>query len=159
MRKILIVTLPIIMAVLILKTVHAKENDVYISDEAYRACIEYGEEYGICPELLMAIIETESRGQADAEKGGCYGLMQISRKWHKNRMERLGVQNIYDERGNILVGADYLAELKNEYHELSLALDIYHGDSDAFENYKNGIVSDYVKVVLERSAELEGCYD
>lgn len=111
-------------------------------------------DYGIAPELLMAIIETESRGQADAKNGGCYGLMQISKKWHKDRMKRLGVTDIFDERSNILVGADLLAELRDEYHELSLVLDIYHGDSKAFKNYENGIMSDYARKILERSAEL-----
>lgn len=157
--RILSAFLPIIIAFWITGSVEARESDTYISEIAQEACIEYGQEYEICPELLMAIIETESCGQPDVENGGCYGLMQISKKWHKDRMKRLSVRDIYDERGNILVGTDYLAELRNEYHELSLVLDIYHGDSKAFENYENGIISDYATAILERSAELEGFYD
>lgn len=81
--------------------------------------------------------------------------MQISVKWHKGRMKRLGVTDLFDERGNILVATDYLTELRDEYHEISLVLDIYHGDSKSFENYENGVASDYARAILERSAELE----
>lgn len=136
-------------------TAVSQDNDTCISDTAKEACIEYGEQYGICPELLMAVIEVESRGRPDVKNGLCCGLMQISVKWHTDRMERLGVTDIFDERGNILVGVDYLAELFEKYHEASLVLDIYNGNSKAQENYENGILSDYARSVLERSAELE----
>lgn len=157
--KIMTVFLPIIIAFQITNRVEAEQIDTCISETAQEACIEYGEEYAICPSLIIAMIETESCGQADAENGGCYGLLQVSKKWHKDRMERLGVTDIFDERGNILVGTDYLAELRDEYHEVSLALDIYHGDTKAFENYEKGILSDYARTILERSAELEEYHD
>ena len=112
-------------------TAVSQDNDTYISDTAREACIEYGEQYGICPEILESIIEAESRGRPDVKNSSCCGLMQVSVKWHKDRMERLGVTDIFDERGNILVAADYLAELFEKYHEASLVLDIYHGDSKA----------------------------
>lgn len=155
MRRLLTVFLPIIMAASISGTAVAEDTDTCISDTAYEACIEYGEQYGISAELLMAIIETESRGQPDVVGGGCVGLMQISPKWHKDRMEWLGVTDLFDERSNVLVGTDYLAELRDKYHEVSLVLDFYHGDSKAQKNYEDGVVSDYARKILERSAELE----
>lgn len=155
MRKFLIAFLPIIIAILIPSIVIAEDNDTYISETAYAACVEYGKEYGICPELLMAIIERESAGQADAENEGCYGLMQISVKWHSDRMERLGVTDIFDERGNILVGTDYLAELFEDYQEAATVLMIYHGEKNAAEKVKNGKISSYAKGILERSEQLE----
>lgn len=155
MKKLLIAFLPIVMLFCVSMTVQAKETDTCISETAQNACYEIGGDYGIKPELLMAIIETESRGQADAENGSCKGLCQISEKWHKDRMERLGVTDLFDEYSNILVGADLLAELRDEYQEVSLVLDIYHGSSKAFQNYENGVVSDYAKKILKRSAELE----
>lgn len=136
-------------------TAVSQDNDTYISDTARAACVECGEQYGICAELLMAIAEVESRGRPDVKNGSCCGLMQVSVKWHKDRMERLGVTDIFDEYGNILVVADYLAELFEKYHEASLVLDIYNGNSKAQKNYENGILSDYARAVLERSAELE----
>lgn len=136
-------------------TAVSQDNDTYISDTARAACVECGDQYGICAELLQAIAEQESRGQANAMNGSCCGLMQVSVKWHKDRMERLGVTDIFDEYGNILVATDYLAELFEKYHEASLVLDIYNDNSKAKENYENGILSDYARSVLERSAELE----
>lgn len=103
----------------------------------------------------MEMIETESSGKPDAENGGCYGLMQIYTKYHKDRMERLGVSDIFDERGNILVGTDYLAELCEKYEDMYLSLMIYHGESEAIEKWKNGEKSDYAETILERSHELE----
>ena len=146
---------PIIIAFQFPLTAVSKDADTWLSEEVKEYCVEIGEKYGICPEFLEAIIEAESRGQADAENGGCKGLMQISEKWHIERMERLGVTDIFDEYGNILVGADYLAELFEEYGEASLVLDLYHGDSKAMYNYENGILSKYAGKILERSAELE----
>jgi soluble lytic murein transglycosylase-like protein len=136
-------------------TANAQSRDTYISDTAYEACVEYGEEYGICPELLMAIAERESGGNPTAESGGCSGLMQISAKWQKPRIESLGVEDIYDERSNILVATDYLSELFEEYGEVSLVLDKYNGNSKAEYNYNNGIISDYARKILIRSEELE----
>ena len=133
----------------------SEDNDTYISEEIQGYCIEIAEEYGICPELLMAMVETESSGRPNAENSGCKGLMQISEKWHKDRMERLGVTDIYDPYGNILVGTDYLMELAEEHGEISLVLDLYNGNSKAYYNYENGILSKYARKILERSAELE----
>ena len=155
MKRLLTAVLPIIIAFQFQMTAVSKDADTWLSEEVQEYCEEIGEEYGICPEFLEAIIETESRGQADAENGGCKGLMQIAEKWHRGRMKRLGVMDILDPYSNILVGADYLAELFEEYGEASLVLDIYHGDSKAMRNYESGILSEYAEKILGRSAELE----
>lgn len=134
--------------------VGAKETQ--ISQDAYDACVEYGEAYGICPEMLMAIIEKESNGNPNAVgKLGEIGLMQIYPDFHQDRMKKLGITSLYSERQNVFLGADYLKELSDEYGDISLVLDIYNGNSKAFENYENGVISDYAKGILERSAELE----
>ncbi len=152
MKRLLMTFLPIIMAACFSKKSYAKDGETFISDTAYDACVEYGEEYGICAELLMAIIERESNGQPDAESKGCKGLMQISAKWHNDRMKRLGVTDIFDERGNIIVGTDYLSELFGRYGDPAIALMVYNGDSRALEE---GYISDYASWILERSTELE----
>lgn len=142
---------PIIMSLAFSCTVISKDNDTWISETAQEACIEYGEQCGICPELIMAIIERESSGQPDAENGSCKGLMQISVKWHSDRMERLGVEDIFDERGNILVGTDLLAELFGKYDDVAVVLMAYHGE----RNPAGKEISSYAEGILERSAELE----
>lgn len=133
----------------------AEIKDTMLSNTAYQACITYGEEYGICPELLMAIIETESGGKADAQNGSCVGLLQISEKWHKSRMKELGVTDLMDEESNILVGCDYLSELFEEYEDAALVLMIYHGEKNAITNWEKGDISSYALRILSRSAELE----
>lgn len=123
---------------------------------------EIGAEYNICPELLQAIIERESRNNPKATNGGCIGLMQVSEKWHADRMERLGVTDLYDSYSNILVGTDYLAELWREASKKGYGDDLYYvlmrynmtADS-ANRLYESGIYSDYAISISERSAELE----
>lgn len=153
--------LPIVMILLLTAslTANAEDNRTYISDTAINACVQYGEQYGICPELLMAIIEAESSGNPKAQNDGCMGLMQISERWHRDRMERLGVKDIFDEKGNILVGVDYLAELRDRYSDLAMVLMTYNGDSLADEFYETGEISEYALQIMERSAELEQIHE
>lgn len=144
--------LPIIMWSFVKFTSTAQPAGTYISEDAQEACVKYGEEYGICPELLMAMIERESSGRPDAESGGCKGLMQISDRWHKDRMERLEVTDIYDVDGNIHVGADYLTELFEKYEDVGIVLMVYHGEKNAATKTE---LSDYADWILTRSAEME----
>ena len=158
MRRIAVLVTPLILSISITFPVNAKSDesqDTYLSEEIQSYCVEVGELYGVCPELLMSMIESESGGNPDAENGSCKGLMQVSERWHKDRMEKLGVADIYDEYGNILVAADYLMELADEYGDIGYVLDIYNGNSKADYNYENGILSNYAEKILERSAELE----
>lgn len=152
MKRMINVFLPIIMWSFVEFTSTAQPAGTYISEDAQEACVKYGEEYGICPELLMAMIELESSGRPDAESGGCKGLMQISDRWHKDRMERLEVTDIYDVDGNIHVGADYLAELFEKYEDVGTVLMVYHGEKNAATKIE---LSDYADWILTRSAEME----
>lgn len=133
----------------------ADTRETWISENAYAYCEQIGNQYNICPELLMAVIETESSGQAYATNGNCIGLMQVSSRYHGGRMQKLGVSNLYEEYDNILTAVDYLAELFQKYQEPSLVLDIYNGNSKAMYNYENGIISTYANKVLMRVSELE----
>ena len=133
----------------------ADTRETWISENAYAYCEQIGNQYNICPELLMAVIETESSGQAYATNGNCIGLMQVSSRYHGGRMQKLGVSNLYEEYDNILTAADYLAELFQKYKEPSLVLDMYNGNSKAMYNYENGIISTYANKVLTRASELE----
>jgi soluble lytic murein transglycosylase-like protein len=165
MRKIAV----LLLAVLLITTsmdATAKSKETWVSDEIYAACVEIGEIYDICPELLVAIIERESSCRQYAENGSCKGLMQVSTRWHKDRMERLGVSDIYDIYGNILVGTDYLAELFEKYGDLYLVLMCYNmGESRALELWKDGFFSKYAVSISERSIFLQdlrwedGLYD
>lgn len=126
-----------------------------LTENIQNMCIEAGEEKGILPELLMSIIETESAGDPEAENNGCKGLMQVYESVHKDRMKKLGVKDLYEPEENIKVGTDILLELFEQYEDTGLVLDLYNGNSKAFYNFDNGILSGYSKRVLERAEELE----
>lgn len=128
-----------------------------LTDQQIRELTETaGAEYNICPELLQAITWRESNYIPDVDNGSCKGLMQVSSRWHTDRMEELGVTDLHDPVGNMMVAADYLAELFEEHGDASVVLMFYSGDSRA-EDYSRGIgkMSSYVSEVLEASATLE----
>ena len=138
------------------------------STEAAEGCIseaeliqiteEVGAMYDICPELLQALVERESTYRIDATNGSCKGLAQISVKWHTDRMERLGVTDIYEPYGNILVAADYLRELFNEREDddVYYVLMRYNMAIDTANSlYAAGEITDYARNIVRRAAELE----
>lgn len=134
----------------LIATVPPYYEETYLSAEIVDICTEVGEDYGICPELLMALIERESSGHADAQNGSCKGLCQISEKWHQDRMERLGIDDIYDPESNIRLCADFLTEMGAEYQDIAIVLGRFHGESKAEIK-----VSNYTTWILERSETLE----
>ena len=136
-------------------------QDTYICEEYQKYICEISDMYCVSPELIMAMVEAESSGNPKAtnKNTGCKGLMQIYEKWHVDRMERLGVTDLYDPYSNILVGVDYLMELAEEYHELPLVLMIYNGSSDAFERLESGEFTEYANKIMDRAVELTKIHD
>lgn len=155
MTKLSLIAMALIVASNITFTVNAKPQDTYLSEEIQGYCVEIGHEYCVAPEILLAMIETESAGEKYAENNGCMGLMQVYEKYHKDRMDNLMVTDIYDEYSNILVATDYLMELADEYGDIGLVLMKYNGFSKAEEYYEQGKLSNYAEEILERSEELE----
>ncbi len=84
--------------------------------------------YGLDSRIIKALIEEESGWVASAEgdNGKSVGLMQIQERWHKDRMKRLGVNDLYDSEQNITVGCDILSELLNKYGNYEDALSVYN---------------------------------
>lgn len=134
-----------------------ENSDTYLSEEVKDACVKYGKEYGICPELLMAIIEKESSGRHAVESEmGCVGLMQIDPTYHTERMEKCGVTDLTSIDGNVHVGTDYLVELFQEHEDIYLVLMCYNmGEYKAKQLYDAGEYSDYAISITERAEELE----
>lgn len=142
-------------SILIAMAVDAREL-TEVPEEVIAVSEELGAQYNICPELLQAIAFCESSYRADAVNGDCTGIMQISEKWHKDRMERLGVTDLLNIRQNMTVAADYLAELAEKYEDVGIALMVYNGDSSVNEVLSGtGKISGYAEKVLELSAALE----
>lgn len=153
MKRRLITLFAIVIVFATAQRVRAEEIEV--PRDVIKASEEIGGAYGICPETLQAMCYVESTFQPDAENGGCVGIMQVSTKWHKDRMRRLGVTDLKDMRQNMLVAADYLSELAEDGEDLEIALMKYHGETDIYNRLDAGETSWYVEKVLSISAELE----
>lgn len=131
-----------------------------LPEEYIYYCEEAGQAYSICPELLQAVIEAESGGDPDAVGGaGEIGLMQVDPGYHQGRALHLSVYNLFDPEGNILVGADYLAELFQEYGDVGTVLMAYNGTENAAERGSCGEYTEYAEKIMERAAELERLHE
>jgi soluble lytic murein transglycosylase-like protein len=129
--------------------------DTWIPVEYQTYCEQIGAQYSISPELLEAMMEQESSGKPQVHNGNCKGLMQINEQFHKPRMIKLGVTNIYDPYSNILVAADYMQELFETYEDMGTVLMIYNGSSNAVEMGENGTYTEYATVIMNRTEVLE----
>lgn len=139
-------------------------EDGYITREALEAYTEeIGALYNISPELLQAIAERESSLKISAENGSCKGLMQVSTRWHTDRMEKLGVDDIYEPYGNILVAADFIAELRDTTangQDVYYVLMRYNLEIKTADNYySQGIITSYAQGIVERAEQLERIHE
>lgn len=98
------------------------------------------EETGIPYELALAVIrqETEFRN-ITGDDGRSVGYMQVQRRWHEDRMARLGVADLTDPYGNFRVGCDYLAELLGKY-PLEEALTAYNSGKPGKSAYASSVL-------------------
>lgn len=132
--------------------------DVPLDDELQFFIVNVCEEHHIDPAVVMAVIDTESDFNADAigDNGASFGLMQIQERWHRERMDKLGVTNLLDPYQNVVVGIDYLVELLESYDgDMTKALMAYNaGQLGAYNLYfSRGVyTNDYSAEVL---AEIE----
>lgn len=126
-------------------------------------CFEIGEEYGVSPHLLMAIIEHESgrTGNPDAvnDAGNCVGLMQVNKHQGVKYIDGITTADLFDPRTNIEVGTLILIEKASSdlaNGDVAMALALYNGQSKPNPNSK------YVREILDRANELEewdyGCF-
>ena len=116
------------------------------------------EEYHIQPELVLAVIEQESQYKPEAigDSGNSLGLMQIQPRWHSERMQQLGCDDLLDPYQNVTVGVDILAE-KLAKGSTTWALMAYNGGNqyaDAMQG--RGVVSEYAEAVIMLAEELKG---
>lgn len=88
-----------------------------------------GQQLGLDPLLIMAVISVESRYNPIAESvAGAKGLMQIIPKYHADKLDEFGGEKaIFDPATNILVGSQILKEYLGRTGNLSMALQMYAG--------------------------------
>jgi soluble lytic murein transglycosylase-like protein len=88
--------------------------------------------HGIDPNLVMAVIHIESRGNAFAlSPVGAMGLMQIMPPTGEELAEQLdipwrGSQTLFDPLVNIRMGVAYLEQLESRYQSMATALAAYN---------------------------------
>lgn len=100
--------------------------------------------YGLNPDIVKALIEEESGwcSSAEGDGGNSIGLMQIQERWHKDRMRKLGVTNLYDPKQNVTVGCDILSDLYDKYGNYEDALSVYNsGNTEDGRKYAERILS------------------
>jgi soluble lytic murein transglycosylase-like protein len=132
--------------------------DVPLSEEYQDYVIATCRAYNIAPALVFAIMERESGFDAAkvGDDGKSIGIMQIYAAYHKERMERLGVTDLYDPYQNALVGIDYLAGAFARDEDLYWVLMMYNGGEAYADQHMNAAdYSNYAVEISERAAELE----
>lgn len=112
--------------------------DVPLNKDLQTHIINLCKDYGVEPKIIIAMIERESNYKPNAigDSGDSLGLMQVQPKWHKKRMNKLGVTDLLDPYQNVKVGIDIFAEKANKYSTTEEALTVYNaGDNGAYNLY------------------------
>lgn len=127
-----------------MKTVYSFENDPELAPYANE--IEYaGGYWGVPPELIAAIIKTESHGVADAwsSDGAHYGLGQISQDIDNQYAGGQGYGAGSDYNQNIMAVGGYLADLYQQYGNLNQTISAYNAGhaTDSNIGYVNSVLS------------------
>ena len=127
-----------------MKTVYSFENDPELAPYANE--IKYaGGYWGVPPELIAAIIKTESHGVADAwsSDGAHYGLGQISQDIADRYAGGQGYGAGSDYNQNIMAVGGYLAALYQQYGDLNQTISAYNAGhaTDANIGYVNSVLS------------------
>lgn len=112
--------------------------------EAEDYITKVAKQYGLDPSVVKALIEEESGwcSSAEGDGGNSIGLMQIQERWHRERMKKLGVTNLYDPKQNVKVGCDILSDLYDKYGNYEDALSAYNsGNPEDGKAYAERILS------------------
>lgn len=122
----------LVAALSLLPSVKAEGGVIYyntfVPEEYVKMADEIAARYHLSPELLIATMEHEGHGDPNSGNDyGCYGLCGVSKKWNADRMKELGVSNLYDPYGNILVAADLYYDLFLEKEDFYEVLYFYGG--------------------------------
>jgi hypothetical protein len=142
-----------------LKAADKKAVD-FINSSLGEWIIEYSRSKEIDPFLIFAIAERESglNPNAVGDNGASIGLMQIQPRWSKERMKRLGVDDLGEPKGCVKVAVDILLEYKGKDSDLYFVLMAYNGGM-AYAKRNISTPSDYAVKVSERAVELNRLYE
>ena len=132
-----------------------------MSEELQSYIFEKCAEVGLKPEIIVSVINKESKFDSNAigDGGRSLGLMQIQPRWHSWRMEELGCTDLLNPFDNVTVGIDILGDLvesgEDEGKSIEWALMAYNGgESYADTLMSEGRISEYATEVLNESEKL-----
>ena len=105
------------------------DNHMIYLDHIYSTA----EDYGVPPEVILAIMKVESNFNPEAQNGRCYGLTQI----HDVHCEPFGVttEDLLDLRRNTVIGTTRLSALINQSDSLTEALGKYNMGEAGYAAY------------------------
>ena len=98
---------------------------------------------GVDPNIVKAIIKEELGGNPSAigDNGESIGLMQIQPRWHKAKMEELGIVSLFDPQENVILGCAILSDLYEMYGNYEDALSVYNsGTTEDGKDYAERIL-------------------
>jgi soluble lytic murein transglycosylase-like protein len=119
--------------------------DAMITGQLVRTASDAGEQVGLDPLLILAVIAIESRFNPIAESFiGAKGLMQVVPAMHGDKLGSLGgAQAMLDPMLNIHVGARILSEYIHREGSLEAGLQSYNGAaSDATASYAKKVLAE-----------------
>lgn len=116
------------------RVLHPTDYDEYV--------YEYSETYNVDPNLVFAVIKTESNFDPNAEShAGALGLMQLmpeTFEWlqtYKNGEATMGTDYLYDPKINIEYGCIFLEFLLDKYSSEESAIAAYNAGFGTVDNW------------------------
>jgi soluble lytic murein transglycosylase-like protein len=122
-----------------------------IIDRIDRAIMRYSEQYQLPPEIVVHLMKRESNFNTRAFSSvGAVGLMQIFPKWHKDKMEEMGIthEEVYDIDNNVRLGCWILRQYLDQTNSIDKALTKYVGGKHP--TYVTDILSGYTNEMIAR---------
>lgn len=146
----------------------------------HETVFRYADEYNVDPNLVFAVMKTESNFDPDAvSRKDAKGLMQITDDSGEWLSEKLKIKNyssdlLYDSETNIRIGTYFLKLLLEEFKEEDIALAAYNGgmgnvrkwlnsdsysdDGETLHTIPFGETDHYVKKVIKTKAIYDKLY-
>jgi len=115
------------------------------TEQLVDAAYEAGQEVGLDPLLILAVVAIESRFNPIAESGmGAKGLMQVIPKHHQDKIgENGGESAVLDPTTNIMLGARILKEYIRRTGSLEAGLQFYNGAlADISSQYAQKVIAE-----------------
>jgi len=103
-----------------------------------------GQQHGLDPLLIIAVIAIESRFNPIAEFNGAKGLMQIIPKYHTAKLAEYGGEKaLFDPATNVKIGSRILKDYLRLTGNLGIALQMYAGAlNDGNDEYTTKVMNE-----------------